>query len=60
MFGWSEDDTPAMPTDATARMERAEQLTDEIVLPAFAVLDGAERRALVDGVNAIRDALRAG
>ncbi|MBU6202202.1 MAG: hypothetical protein KJS90_09455, partial [Acidobacteria bacterium] len=60
MFGWSEDDTPAMPVDAVARMELAERITDDIVAPAFAVLDGDGRRALADGVNAIRDALRAG
>ena len=60
MFGWSEDDAPLMPADAAARMERAERITDDIVAPAFAVLDGDGRRALVDGAIAIRDALRAG
>lgn len=60
MFGWSDDDAPTMPSDAAARLERAERITDDIVLPAFAVLDGAGRRALVDGAKAIQSALRAG
>lgn len=60
MFGWTDDDAPAMPADAAARLERAERITDDIVLPAYAVLDAAGRRALVDGATAIQSALRAG
>jgi hypothetical protein len=60
MFGWSDEDAPTMPADASERMERAERITDDIVLPAYAVLDGGGRRALVDGIRAIQAALRAG
>ena len=59
MFGWTDDDAPTMPDDADARMERAERITDDIVLPAFSVLDADGRRALVDGTRAIQSALRA-
>jgi hypothetical protein len=53
-FGWSEDVTP---TDSDrAALGSAEDLTDQLVLPAYSVLDEAGRTALVDGINAIEKA----
>ncbi len=53
-FGWTEDVTP---TDADrAMLGAAEDLTDQLVLPAYSVLDEAGRTALVDGINAIEKA----
>jgi hypothetical protein len=40
-----------------AALERAEALTDTLVLPAYSVLDEAGRRALAEGVDRIEGAL---
>jgi len=57
MFGWSEDDAPVVGPEQVAALERAEALTDTLVLPAYSVLDEAGRRALVEGVDRIEGAL---
>jgi hypothetical protein len=57
MFGWSEDDAPTISAEDRATWAIAEQLTDRIVLPAYAVLDQDGRRALVGGLEAMESAL---
>ena len=57
MFGWSEDDIPEVTESDRAKHDDAERLTDELVLPAYSVLDEAGRQALVAGVDAIEKAL---
>ncbi|MCU1452603.1 MAG: hypothetical protein JWN46_749 [Acidimicrobiales bacterium] len=57
MFGWSEDDTPVIDDDARARHAAAESLTDDLVRPAYSVLDDDGRTALVAGIDAIEAAL---
>ena len=54
-FGYAE--CPPATEEDHRKLEAAEKLTDDIVKPAFAVLSDAEAQALVDGVNAIEQAL---
>jgi hypothetical protein len=55
MFGWTPDDAPAI-TDATRRaMADAEKLTDELVKPAYGVLDDSGRAAFLAGITAMHD-----
>lgn len=56
-FGYSEDEMPVIDDAFLAQMAEAERITDEIVEPAFSVLNDAERAALVAGVSAAKDAL---
>lgn len=58
-FGYTEEEAPEI-TDAVkvARAE-AENITDRIVEPAFAVLSDAERTVLVEGLHAVKAALAA-
>ncbi len=60
MFGWAPEDGPVIDDGLAARMAAAEALTDQIVLPAFAVLDATERGALVEGLRAVAAALGGG
>lgn len=53
-FGW---EPLTLSDDDTARWQHAEDLTDQIMEPAFAVLDDAERRAVVDGLGRVSAAL---
>jgi hypothetical protein len=57
MFGWSEDDAPTITADDRAKWKAAEELTDRLVLPAYAVLDAAGADALVAGLEAMESAL---
>ena len=59
MFGWTPEDAPHIDDSTRAALEAAERLTDAIVAPAFAVLNDAQRTALVDGARAIKAALSA-
>ena len=59
MFGWSAEDAPQIDDDARRRLDEAERLTDQIVAPAFAVLDEQERADLHAGATAIKQALSA-
>jgi hypothetical protein len=59
MFGWSADDAPVIDDAVQAKMAAAEALTDELVTPAYAVLDDSERVAFVAGLVAIQAALTA-
>jgi hypothetical protein len=56
-FGYTEEDAPEV-TDATnKKMGEAEEMTDRIVEPAFAVLTQEERKTLIDGLEAAKAAL---
>jgi len=57
MFGWSDDEIPQVSESDRAKHEAAERLTDDLVLPAYSVLDEVGRQALVAGVDAIEEAL---
>ena len=57
-FGWGEDDAPLVDDTVRALMVEAEKLTDALCIPAYAVLNDAERKALVDGVKAFESALK--
>ena len=57
MFGWTPDDAPVLDDAVANKMKAAEDLTDQIVLPAFSVLDDAGARALLDGARAIKAAV---
>jgi hypothetical protein len=56
-FGWGEDDTPLVDDQVRALMVQAENLTDALCIPAYSVLNDAERKALVAGVKAFEAAL---
>jgi hypothetical protein len=56
-FGYSEDEMPVIDDAFLAQMAKAEEITDAIVEPAYAVLTDAERAALVAGVKAAKEAL---
>ncbi len=57
MFGWADEDTPQVTDRERSMLREAEDLTDELVLPAYSVLEEAGRAALVAGLTAIGDAL---
>ena len=57
MFGWTPEDAPVLDDAVANKMKAAEDLTDQIVLPAFSVLDDAGARALLDGARAIKAAV---
>ena len=57
-FGWGEDDAPVVDDQVRALMVQAENLTDALCIPAYAVLNDAERKALVDGTKAFEAALK--
>lgn len=57
MFGWQPDQVPPVAEAERAQRAEAEQLTDRIVTPAFAVLDDDGARALLDGLAAMEGAL---
>jgi hypothetical protein len=57
MFGWSDTDAPEITDAHRARLAHADEITDQLVLPAFSVLDEAGRDALVTGLDRIEAAL---
>jgi hypothetical protein len=57
LFGWSADDAPDVTDEHRALHLEAEALTDRVVLPAYAVLDDAERTAVADGLAAMAQAV---
>ena len=57
-FGWGEE-TPEISDEDRAKLDRAEELTDRIVLPAFSVLDESQAKAFVEGIDAIEAAFAA-
>lgn len=59
MFGWSAEQAVEVSDDDRARWAAAERLTDELLLPAYSVLDDAGRDALVAGLDQIETAVAA-
>jgi len=60
LFGWRDGDgVPTVDAEVSAQLSAAEEITDSIVRPAYAVLDEQARVAFVDGLHAIRAALSA-
>jgi hypothetical protein len=57
MFGWNDADAPQITEVEVAKLAEADELTDRLVLPAYAVLDGAGRDALVSGLDHLAVAL---
>lgn len=57
MFGWKEGDVPEVGDDERRRLAAADALTDELLGPAFGVLDERGATALVEGIRAIADGL---
>ncbi len=57
MFGWKEGDVPQVGDDERRRLATADTLTDELVRPAFGVLDEKGAAALVEGVRALVEGL---
>jgi hypothetical protein len=57
MFGWPADFMPAISEEQRAAAARAEVLTDDLVRPAYAVLDDAGAAALVRGLDDMAVAL---
>jgi len=57
-FGYAEGDTPEVTDADLAALRAADELTDRLVAPAFAVLDDEGATALLDGLSAIAPALR--
>lgn len=60
MFGWSEDDVAKVTDAQRAQWDKAESLTDEMVAPAYGVLDAAGREAFLAGITAMHDIAAAG
>ena len=58
-FGYTEEEAPVITDAVKAARAEAENITDRIVEPAYAVLSDAERNVLVDGLNAVKTALAA-
>ena len=57
MFGWSDEDTPEVTESERSKLRAAEDLTDDLVLPAYSVLDECGQSALLAGLEAVGDAL---
>jgi hypothetical protein len=60
MFGWPADFVPEIGDEQRAAAERAETLTDDLVRPAYAVLDDAGAAALLRGLDDMAVALGSG
>ncbi len=57
MFGWPADVVPEISDEQRAAVEAAEALTDDLVRPAYAVLDDAGAAALLRGLDDMAVAL---
>jgi hypothetical protein len=55
-FGWGEDEIPVSENDRAA-LDAAESLTDELVTPAYSVLDAKEATAFLQTLEALKTAL---
>ena len=58
LFGWTDADVPDVGEEHRRRLAEAEMLTDQIVMPAFSVLDEEGAAALISGVQAITAAVK--
>lgn len=59
MFGWAPEDAPVIDASVREKMSRVEALTDDLVRPAYSVLDAAEREVFVRVLRDIGAALAA-
>lgn len=59
MFGWSEDDAPVITDIEREKLAAAERLTDQLVLPAYAVLDAETAGSFATALDEIEAALTA-
>ena len=57
LFGWPDDASVDVTDTDRAKWAAAEELTDDLLLPAYAVLDDAGRAALVAGLDQIEAVL---
>lgn len=57
MFGWTDDALPPIDESHRELRQRAEALTDEVVLPAYAALDADAQQALLGGLSKIEATL---
>ncbi len=55
-FGWAESDAPTATDADRAALAAAEELTDRLVRPAYAVLDDGGAGALLSGLDGLRAA----
>jgi hypothetical protein len=53
MFGWNDDEKPKVTDAERSKLSAAEHLTDDLVLPAYSILDTTGQAALVAGLEAI-------
>jgi hypothetical protein len=53
MFGWTPEDAPSITDTERQAMVAAEKMTDDLVTPAYGVLDEAGRAALLAGISAM-------
>jgi hypothetical protein len=58
-FGWRADETPVVTDGDRAKLEDAERLTDQLLAPAFSVLDDPGRQAMVATLEAMQAAIAA-
>jgi hypothetical protein len=56
-FGWDEDDVPRVTDDDRARLGAADELTDQLMGPAFSVLDPSAEAALLGGLRSMQTRL---
>lgn len=56
-FGWKEEDVPEIGDEERRRLAAADALTDELLSPAFGILDGKAAAGLVAGTDAIAKGL---
>ena len=59
IFGWSEEEVPTVTAEDHAAIDAADELTDRLVLPAYAVLDDEGQAALLAGLESIKAAASA-
>ena len=59
LFGWTDADAAEITDADRAKLVAADEITDRLVLPAYAVLDEAGREALVAGLDRIAAAIAA-
>jgi len=57
LFGWKDEDAPAVGDAERRQMAAAEELTDSLVAPAFEVLDDEEKERFCEHLRAISAAL---
>jgi hypothetical protein len=59
MFGWADEDTPTVTEHDIEALSRADELTDELVVAAYASVDEAGRAAILAGLDAMEAAVQA-